>query len=1005
MERSSSQRDLRVERLSRTPYSRPEPSKLRKSVSASPFATLKSIVNYVSSPFSRGSASSSAILPSTTNDVEDDAIDIDRKSESGSEDNWTGSGPNNMGGQDVFSLAAAGGRQGQQFEDRAADWRARGEKPGGRRELARLQLEAPAPPSIGSITPTAPGHFDLTVASNPDHSVVSATWRGVEKGNSTFSRSSRAGPSMPTKQIQSPFATERAGTLPARSPLPSFAPPSISSTPISSSASSVALTAFLEAKRGQQMTAEDITVIETLTENMKAESHRGSPPREGKYGGWAAASYPSNLRPSQSMASLTSTPAKPTTAVFTTPGSGFSVGVDRTPGGVSQASPYRQRYLGPGMSPRRMYPQVKKSSIKPLFDFTSSDEDISGSKKRRVEDEVVGEPVPSSSLTSSVSMPSLSIASSAPIKSKSRLAAPSHTPARPSPLSQAAVDSPGSTTSTPGDSAASKRKAVEAAGKKRAAEILMNIIDEEIGPIVPTRKAEPVVFNPYDRTSLNPSPAPPVPSSTPSTSYAGATPRKASLKSQGSPAKRTPTRGAAAKLEAYKEAMKGSKPLTTIERIKGVRPWDNKISAGSSSPTSATETPDRDLRDIDELVDDDEKMEDSSAQASTSPAPVESTEPTPSAAARIPAPETFSAFTPPTVTFSSQPLPKSQPAPSIGDYDSPLRKSIIDASKAAPEDVPRPTFSFTPAPAVEQEKEEVPRQASSTPTPRLDLNAVYLSAKDSALKVAKPALPFFTFTFPPRPLDSTKSISDAVKTEALKRTAPKFDFTLSSSTDSVGSTSSSSSEKTIAPAATEWSCTLCGLKNAATVTDKCTICQEPKPKSASASAPAPGMFGFASTPAAGISTATEWSCSLCGLKNAASVTDKCTICQEPKPKTASAPAPTPSTAMFGFAPTPSAGASTASEWSCSLCGLKNAATVTDKCTICQEPKPKSTSTSASFGFTPASTATAVSTPPTTGGFAGFGQKKLEAGEWTCGLCGLKNPESAKEKCTICDTKR
>lgn len=52
-----------------------------------------------------------------------------------------------MDGQDVFSLAAAGGREGPEFEDRAASWRAQGEKAGGRRDMARRALEVGA--SVG----------------------------------------------------------------------------------------------------------------------------------------------------------------------------------------------------------------------------------------------------------------------------------------------------------------------------------------------------------------------------------------------------------------------------------------------------------------------------------------------------------------------------------------------------------------------------------------------------------------------------------------------------------------------------------------------------------------------------------------------------------------------------------------------------------------------------------------------------------------------------------------
>ena len=49
-----------------------------------------------------------------------------------------------MNGHDVFHLAAAAGRDGQEFEERAAEWRAKGEKLGGRRDTARRSLEVGA---------------------------------------------------------------------------------------------------------------------------------------------------------------------------------------------------------------------------------------------------------------------------------------------------------------------------------------------------------------------------------------------------------------------------------------------------------------------------------------------------------------------------------------------------------------------------------------------------------------------------------------------------------------------------------------------------------------------------------------------------------------------------------------------------------------------------------------------------------------------------------------------
>ncbi|WVF72973.1 hypothetical protein IAT40_007791 [Kwoniella sp. CBS 6097] len=1111
MERSSSQRDLRSERLSKTPYTRPGPSssRLRKSTSMTPLATLKSIVSYVSSPFTR----SSTLLPthssSTHNQNQDQnhdqdldvQVDNDQKSESGSEDNWNGEPPENMQGQDVFSLAAAAGRRGDEFEERASAWRSRGEKPGGRRELARLGLEAqPTKSSLEPPTPTAPGHFAL-MKSSPSMPLLSSSSTTNAQSSSlqvpfiagpprASGFGSGLGSSSTLTRARSALAISEQNntTLPPRSPLPSFVPPAIS-TPqqqlqtagvgLSSSASSVALTAFLEAKKGQQMTPDDFRVIETLTDNMKAESHVGSPPRSaGKINRWAAGSYPSSgsgsktgLQSSRSFIGL-STPAKQSPNVnggLSTPGQVFAVGTMPTPGSNHvKASPYKQRYLGPGMSPRRMFPQPKKSSLKPLFNFGAApdDEIAKGNKKRKTgeeEDEaqesmevdetssslaksaILGSPSqPAKGLSSSVSMPSLagSTKPSSLDRSSSKLSVgPIHTPVRPSPLSRS-INKPESPvpTSSPGpvDEKAKRKAEAEAAGKKRAAEIIMDIIDEEIGPVVPTRQAEPIVFNPYDRNSLNPSPAPAVPSSTPSKAFAGSTPRKGGAGGSGSggaisPARRTPTRGAAAKLEAHREAMKGSKPLTTIDRIKGVRPWETRGSPSRSTGPGRVEapTPDDDIIEIDELVDESEAASASASSRAPSPAPAPasafapaaqgpSTKPAApsftSASAKIPPAETFKPFSPPTVSFSSQPLPKSASAnaPSIGSFDSPTRDSIIAASKTSSQQnaVPKPTFSFTPSPAPakkqEQESELVkPASASAPVSPasasssKLDVNAIYLSAKDSALKIAKPALPFFTFTLPPRPLESAKTkeqaeAAEAVRREASQRPAPTFSFTLTAEIASVKPAANANA----GTGGAEWTCTLCMLKNPGSATEKCTVCENPKPTSAPTKA---SGSGSASASSASSTSSGPWTCSLCMLQNPASATEKCTICEAPKPAAGSAKSAAPAPA-FSFGASPSVLPSTSGgdgvgPWTCSLCMLQNPASATEKCTICEAPKPASSAPASTSAAAPAST-------PFTGFGAGFGPKKAAGGgEWTCSTCMLQNPDSAKEKCTICEAKR
>ncbi|WWC72030.1 uncharacterized protein I206_105989 [Kwoniella pini CBS 10737] len=945
MERSSSQRDLRAERIARTPYNRPEPSRLRKSASMTPLATLKSIVSYVSSPFTK---SSSSVLPTHTDDgplrIAD--VDQDTKSESGSEDEWNGEPPSQMNGQDIFTLAAAAGRSGQQFEDRAITWRTN-EVPGGRRQLARLALEgSSSAKALEPAIPTAPGHFDL-VKSSP-------SMPSLSKSVSSPLRI----PQSRTSRTKSPLSSNENTHLPQRGAIPDYSTPHINQTQgLSSSASSVALTAFLEAKKGQLMTTDDFRVIESLTENMKAESQFGGSPTKSEFsqtqtpnqvksrGGWAAGSYPSGIRSSNSFASL-NTPNKANQA--STPGKVFSIG--STPN-ISGGSPYRQRYLGPGMSPRRLLPQPKKSNLKPLFNFGASTngEDLSDElkgKKQKVADEdeismdIDSNTTPSTAnapgLSSSVSMPSLS----ASTKGNSKLSVPTHTPAKSSPLSR---DSSSPYSTGENDEKAKRKREAELAGKKRAAEIIMDIIDEEIGPIIPTRKAEPVIFNPYDRTSLNPSTVPAVPSTQPSTAFAGSTPRKSltrSINGKGSPARRTPTRGAAAKLELHKEAMRGSKALTTIERIQGVRPWEK---GESSSRNSRVETPipDDDEIEIDELVDE------SQASSSRAPSPAPSVSAPASSknaasTAKTPTAETFKPFTTPSITFNNQPLPKSPaPTPSSESFDSPLTKSIITASTSSSENIiPKPTFSFgktstTPdsIEKIDSTKEPKSKSPEKEPTPKLDTSKIYLSAKDSALKIAQPALPFFTFTLP-RPMESTPSPS--VLEESKKRKEPSFEFTLPSS-----KSEPQSEEK-------DWNCGLCGLKNPGSAKEKCTICEEPKPKfnpqSQSAVEPLKSFQSSISTQGFSLGQFTnksggkDWMCDVCMLMNPDSVKDKCTICEAPKPASKSSTnSSTFGTTTSGFGQTQAPKAS--GEWQCNLCMLKNPDSAKEKCQICDAPRP------------------------------------------------------------------
>jgi hypothetical protein len=88
-------------------------------------------MSYALTPFRQA-----PILPLHNNDIKAE----ETISEDGSEEEWDGEPPGMMEGQDVYDLAAAGGRAGGDFDARTEEYRARGEVPGGRRDVARRQL-------------------------------------------------------------------------------------------------------------------------------------------------------------------------------------------------------------------------------------------------------------------------------------------------------------------------------------------------------------------------------------------------------------------------------------------------------------------------------------------------------------------------------------------------------------------------------------------------------------------------------------------------------------------------------------------------------------------------------------------------------------------------------------------------------------------------------------------------------------------------------------------------
>lgn len=317
---------------------------------------------------------------------------------------------------------------------------------------------------------------------------------------------------------------------------------------------------------------------------------------------------------------------------------------------------------------------------------------------------------------------------------------------------------------------------------------------------------------------------------------------------------------------------------------------------------------------------------------------------------KIPDVTKFEPFPIQPLSFSSSSISKpapSSPAPAaVENYDSPLRKSIIEAPKKAEESAKAFTFSFDQPtkPTSESETEPLIQPIVRSAVPKTsEQEKTDLSPKEAALKVDKLALPFFTFipSAPtPIPANSTKEQTEKAKSEAAKSSPPTFAFKLELSTPIRASSAPSSSA--VKPAnGGKWTCSMCMLENPESATEKCTICEEPRSKKSAPAAPAiSGSSGFGG---------------------------------------------------FGAPKTGGNGG----KWTCSMCMLENPDSAKEKCQICEEPRPQSTKA--------ASTA-AVSTP-FTGWGAGAQQKKQDGGSWTCSTCMLQNPDSAKDKCTICEAPR
>ncbi|WOO83985.1 Nuclear pore complex protein [Vanrija pseudolonga] len=82
-------------------------------------------------------------------------------------------------------------------------------------------------------------------------------------------------------------------------------------------------------------------------------------------------------------------------------------------------------------------------------------------------------------------------------------------------------------------------------------------------------------------------------------------------------------------------------------------------------------------------------------------------------------------------------------------------------------------------------------------------------------------------------------------------------------------------------------------------------------------------------------------------------------------------------------------------WTCDICLLKNPDSAWKTCLVCESPRPSAVSSSAPGPLsTPATTATGATSLATSSGPL-----------WECDTCALHNPDSAKEKCLVCEAPR
>jgi rubrerythrin len=295
--------------------------------------------------------------------------------------------------------------------------------------------------------------------------------------------------------------------------------------------------------------------------------------------------------------------------------------------------------------------------------------------------------------------------------------------------------------------------------------------------------------------------------------------------------------------------------------------------------------------------------------------------------------------------LSRQPTVVIPPAPTNGSSffssSSTGRTSGGSGSKSSlPKEPSKLRFSYKPDVSMSSEGST---SAPSTPKPAFTSLPVQ-DSKQRAMSAAAEALPVFSFG-----LATPSSSAGAGKRRAESSPAaslPTFDLNAPpvASTSKLASSSSGFnwSAAGMAPpksSSSSWTCDQCSLSNDASHMEKCSVCDAPKPGAVAPSTNGSGGFNWAAAGIAPPKAADDasWTCKVCGLSNAASHTEKCSVCDEPKPGAKAVSSGSGggfNWSAAGIAPP----TKESSKWMCSTCGLSNPATATEKCIVCDASK-------------------------------------------------------------------